>query len=227
MVAPAGQARTRLEEMGLAAEEEQSRASSRLAERDMAYAEYMRETVDRYINESLSAEERRSLTSSGFRMNPRERRVYTRALEALRRDGPPFVVSGLYALHQHTGIYRETKDLDVMLQPSDIVAAAEALKRAGFTLALHAAHWLAKRRDFVFFSLDEWIELRNLPRVLSLFMFAEEEQIRVVLRAPAMEEQFVLFQNGLAQLLGPLFDPVGPSELWHEHPEAAVLEELA
>lgn len=51
----------RMRQLRLAAEEEQSRASSRLAERDMAYAEYMRETVDRYINESLSAEERREL----------------------------------------------------------------------------------------------------------------------------------------------------------------------
>ena len=43
-----------------------------------------------------------------------------RALETLVREGPPFVVSGLFALHQHTGIYRETKDLDVLLKPSDV-----------------------------------------------------------------------------------------------------------
>jgi hypothetical protein len=97
--------------------------------------------------ERLSAEERRSLTSSGFRMRPRERRVYTRALDALRREGPPYVVSGLYALHQHTGIYRETKDLDVMLQPSDLEHAAGVLKAAGFRVVLSSAHWLAKARD--------------------------------------------------------------------------------
>ena len=100
-----------------------------------------------FTRERLSAEERRSLTSSGFRMRPRERLVYTRALDALRREGPPFVVSGLYALHQHTGIYRETKDLDVMLQPSDMVEAARVLKAAGFRVVLSAAHWLAKARD--------------------------------------------------------------------------------
>jgi hypothetical protein len=97
--------------------------------------------------EHLSAEERRSLTSSGFRMRPRERLVYTRALDALMREGPPFVVSGLYALHQHTGIYRETKDLDVMLQPSHVEEAARVLKAAGFRVVLSAAHWLAKARD--------------------------------------------------------------------------------
>jgi hypothetical protein len=97
--------------------------------------------------ERLSAEERRSLTSSGFRMRPRERLVYTRALEALTREGPPFVVSGLFALHQHTGIYRETKDLDVMLQPSHVVDAARVLKAAGFRVVLSATHWLAKARD--------------------------------------------------------------------------------
>src|SRR5688572_20881479 len=95
----------------------------------------------------LNAEERRSLTSSGFRMGPRERRAYTRALDALVSEGPPFVVSGLFALHAHTGIYRETKDLDVLLQPSDVEAAAAALKAAGFRLVLHSSHWLAKARD--------------------------------------------------------------------------------
>jgi hypothetical protein len=100
-----------------------------------------------FAPEHLSAEERRSLTSSGFRMRPRERRVYMRALDALRREGPPFVVSGLYALHQHTGIYRETKDLDVMLQPSHIEDAARVLKAAGFRVVLSATHWLAKARD--------------------------------------------------------------------------------
>jgi hypothetical protein len=95
----------------------------------------------------MNAEERRSLTSSEFRLRPREREVYTRALEALRQDGPPFVVSGLYALHQHTGIYRETKDLDVMIQPCHVEEAAHALKAAGFRMVLHAPHWLAKAKD--------------------------------------------------------------------------------
>lgn len=97
--------------------------------------------------ERLSAEERRSVTSSGFRLRPREREVYSRALQALRREGPPFVVSGLYALHQHTGIYRETKDLDVMIQPPHVEEAARALKSADFRLVLHASHWLAKAKD--------------------------------------------------------------------------------
>ena len=95
----------------------------------------------------LSAEEQRSLTSSGFRMRSREREVYTRALDTLRREGPPFVVSGLYALHQHTGIYRETKDLDVMLEPGHVVEAARVLKKAGFRVTLEAAHWLGKAHD--------------------------------------------------------------------------------
>lgn len=44
-----------------AAEEEQGRLSAKLAERDLAYVEYMRETVDRYIDESLGESERRQL----------------------------------------------------------------------------------------------------------------------------------------------------------------------
>src|SRR5262245_992885 len=59
-----------------------------------------------------------------------------------------------------------------------------------------------QRRNLLLLFFDEWIELRNLLRVLALLVFAEEEEVGVVLRAPSVEEQFVLLADRLAQFLG-------------------------
>jgi hypothetical protein len=70
--------------------------------------------------------------------------VYRRALQALNGASVPYVVAGAYAIYEHTGIYRQTKDLDVFVEPSVVVRAAEALKGAGFVMRLEELHWLAK-----------------------------------------------------------------------------------
>jgi hypothetical protein len=92
----------------------------------------------------LTAEEERSLTHGDFFMSPREREVFGRALRVLNAAGVPYVVSGLYALHHYTGIYRKTKDLDLLFSPSDVVNGARVLKEAGFLTRLEGAHWLGK-----------------------------------------------------------------------------------
>jgi hypothetical protein len=92
----------------------------------------------------LNADERRSLTHGEFWIPEAEREVYRTALESLNRAGVPCVVSGLYAIHAYTGVYRQTKDLDLLMEPTVVVAAAEALKSAGFRVELVEAHWLAK-----------------------------------------------------------------------------------
>ena len=63
---------------------------------------------------------------------------------ALNDAGVPYVISGMYAVYAYTGICRETKDLDLLLVPSAVVPAAEALKEAGFV-------WGGER-------LDNWLE---------------------------------------------------------------------
>ena len=92
----------------------------------------------------LTPEERKSLTHGDFWIPDVERDVYRRALEALNAAGIPYVVAGAYAIYEHTGIYRKTKDLDLFFQPSAVVAAAAALRDAGFTTRLEDEHWLAK-----------------------------------------------------------------------------------
>ena len=92
----------------------------------------------------LTAEERKSLTHGDFWIPDAEREIYKRALEALNAAGVPFVVAGAYAIYEHTGIYRKTKDLDLFFEPASVLPAAHALRGAGFVTRLEDAHWLAK-----------------------------------------------------------------------------------
>src|SRR6476620_12337370 len=93
---------------------------------------------------SLSPEERKSLTHGDFWIPEEEREVYRRALQAMNDAAVPYVVAGAYAIHEHTGIYRQTKDLDIFVEPTAVVPAARALHDAGFVMRLEDAHWLAK-----------------------------------------------------------------------------------
>ncbi len=92
----------------------------------------------------LTPEERKSLTHGDFWIPEDERAVYKRALEAITAANVPCVVAGAYAIYEHTGIYRKTKDLDLFFEPSSVVPAARALRAAGFRMRLEDSHWLGK-----------------------------------------------------------------------------------
>lgn len=92
----------------------------------------------------LTGEERKSVTHGEFWIPEAEREVYRRALEVLNRSGIPYVISGLYALYEYTGIYRQTKDLDLFVQPHRVIDAARVLAEEGFRMHLEQSHWIAK-----------------------------------------------------------------------------------
>ena len=92
----------------------------------------------------LDPDEQKSLTHGEFWIPEEERVVYKRALRALNQAGVPYVVAGLYAIYHYTGIYRQTKDLDLFVEPGRVVEAARVLKAAGFHVKLEQAHWIAK-----------------------------------------------------------------------------------
>src|ERR671921_1503039 len=92
----------------------------------------------------LTPEERKSVTHGDFWIPDSEREIYRRALETLNAAGIPYVVAGAYAIYEHTGIYRQTKDLDLFFEPKAVVLAAQALHEAGFVMRLEELHWLAK-----------------------------------------------------------------------------------
>lgn len=100
---------------------------------------------------NLSREERKSVTHSEFWIPEAEREIYKRALAALNAASVPYVVAGAYAIYEHTGIYRQTKDLDLFCEPTTVVQAMEVLKGAGFRTRLEQSHWLAKALDDPYF----------------------------------------------------------------------------
>jgi len=93
---------------------------------------------------NLSREERKSLTHGDFWIPETERELYKHALGVLNEAGLPYVVAGAYAIYEHTGIYRQTKDLDLFCEPEVVVPAIHALKQAGFVSRLEQGHWVAK-----------------------------------------------------------------------------------
>ena len=67
-----------------------------------------------------------------------------RAIQVMQRAGVPFLVGGAYAHAHYTGIYRDTKDLDLFLLPGDVERALEVLAGDGWRTEHHPEGWLAK-----------------------------------------------------------------------------------
>ena len=112
---------------------------------------------------------------------PEQRSLFCDVLQHLNRARVPYVVSGAFALQQHTGIWRNTKDLDLFL-PADVVPAAlHELQHKGFETEIRDPVWLAKaHRDGYFVDLitgmsngiitvdHKWIERGSSTEVLGV-----------------------------------------------------------
>jgi Nucleotidyl transferase of unknown function (DUF2204) len=109
---------------------------------------------------------------------PMQAALYRGVLIELNRARIPYVVSGAFALQQHTGIWRVTKDLDLFLTAENVPAALQALRQQGFDCEICDPVWLAKahRGDFfvdlitgmsnaAFVVTDEWVR-RASPAVV-------------------------------------------------------------
>lgn len=94
--------------------------------------------------DNISRQETRSVTHGEFWIPEEERELYKQVLATLNAAGVPYVVAGAYAIHAHTGIYRETKDLDLFVEPEQVVPAMRALRAIGLATRLEQPHWLAK-----------------------------------------------------------------------------------
>ena len=90
-------------------------------------------------------------TSSGPPVIPEEQRsLFQEVLLRLEQRGIPFAVAGAFALQEHTGIYRDTKDLDLFLTATNAKVALESLEADGFECEECDPVWLFKvhRGDF-------------------------------------------------------------------------------
>ncbi len=80
--------------------------------------------------------------------------MFRDVLELLDAKRVPFVVAGAFALQEHTGICRETKDLDIFLSAEEAPTALACLSRRGFECEVCDPVWLAKaHRDGYFVDL--------------------------------------------------------------------------
>ncbi len=70
--------------------------------------------------------------------------LFRAVLQLMSARNVPFVVSGTFALHEHTGIWRKTKDLDLFLPADDVPNALRVLQDAGFETEVRDPVWLAK-----------------------------------------------------------------------------------
>jgi hypothetical protein len=118
-------------------------------------------------------------TSSQPQIIPEEQELLFReVLSLLQRKKVPFAVAGAFALRQHTGISRDTKDLDLFLTSSNAIRALKVLEKEGFECEVCDPVWLYKaHRNEFFVDLitgmsnavivveDRWIE-RAKPAVI-------------------------------------------------------------
>ncbi len=83
--------------------------------------------------------------------SPVQRALFVEVLRLFVTRHIPFAVSGAFALHQHTGIWRDTKDLDLFLIHEDVPRALDLLMAEDFETEVCDPVWLCKARRAEFF----------------------------------------------------------------------------
>lgn len=69
---------------------------------------------------------------------------YTDALNSLNQSGVDFLLGGAFAVFHYTGLYRDTKDLDVYCRHADAPAILKYFADKGFKTEYTDVRWLAK-----------------------------------------------------------------------------------
>src|SRR4051812_15682339 len=112
---------------------------------------------------------------------PEQLGFFREVLEMMNEQGFPYVVSGAFALQEHTGIFRDTKDLDLFVTAATATKALAYMKRVGFQIEVTDPVWLAKAWRGEFFVdfitgmsngiiavNDSWIERAHPEKVLGV-----------------------------------------------------------
>jgi hypothetical protein len=69
---------------------------------------------------------------------------YTEALQMLSINNIQYLIGGAFALRQHAGIFRETKDLDVFCKAGEYPRILKLLAQQGYRTEITDARWIAK-----------------------------------------------------------------------------------
>jgi hypothetical protein len=89
-------------------------------------------------------------SSDPVRIPKEQRSLFREILTLFETKGISYAVAGAFALQEHTGICRDTKDLDVFLTPESAAVALKYLRAEGFDCEICDPVWLykARRNDF-------------------------------------------------------------------------------
>lgn len=77
--------------------------------------------------------------------------LFREVIQLMESKRVPVVISGAFALHEHTGIWRDTKDLDFFLPAQEVGRALQVLEQDGFKTEILDPIWLAKAHRKGFF----------------------------------------------------------------------------
>ena len=69
---------------------------------------------------------------------------YKEALQLLNECGVNYMLGGAFAMFNYTGIYRDTKDLDIFCKPSEYPKILKFFAAKGYRAELYDVRWLAK-----------------------------------------------------------------------------------
>lgn len=69
---------------------------------------------------------------------------YREALTLLNESGAHYMLGGAFALFHHTGIYRDTKDLDIFCKSSEYPKIMKFFAERGYRTEMTDVRWLAK-----------------------------------------------------------------------------------
>src|SRR5690606_17585864 len=71
-------------------------------------------------------------------------RVYKEAIKIMHTSGANFMLGGESAMFRSTGIFRDTKDLDIFCKPSEYPTLLKHFANHGYRVELTDVRWLAK-----------------------------------------------------------------------------------
>jgi hypothetical protein len=117
-------------------------------------------------------------SSSPLKLPEEQQSLFREILTLFEKKRLPYAVAGAFALQEHTGICRDTKDLDLFLISDKVPCAMKLLRAAGFECETCDPVWLHKaHRDGFFVDLitgmsnativvqDSWIQ-RAKPAIV-------------------------------------------------------------
>ncbi|RJP23308.1 MAG: nucleotidyl transferase [Candidatus Abyssobacteria bacterium SURF_5] len=79
-----------------------------------------------------------------YEIAPEGADIISRWLSLLNETEVDYAVGGAFAMHAHTGIWRDTKDFDVFVAPQDLKKVLNRLSQAYFNPDIRDTSWLAK-----------------------------------------------------------------------------------